>query len=201
MARKKLKPKNGAPYVETDIHELGDKRLSPDEAVIREREDLIKVVSAKKIAGQEGLEDSERAGGARMAWTEVIRRLQKINSEIQARDGISGHIALYRPKRRDEYQPMDWEQVPPGGPFFRDHVYVYGMEKQPTPEWSVVTLDNAGLPERERIGWRSVVLAFIKSGAIPYRNACEEFGDPSSDLRAYREGGWFDQVKKFMEAR
>lgn len=180
--------------IEPDINELGDKRLSPEEAVIREREELLKKASKHRIWGQDELEDSGRTGGTRLYYTEVIRRIRNINPSIMIQDGSYGNVAIYRPKRRDEY---DYEQFDPrvGADWRWDHEYVTGMPKQWLPEYSGITLDSSNLPTREFRGYRSVLIALIVARALPYRDVIREFGDPSSDRRSVL---WFEQLQKYM---
>lgn len=181
--------------IETDSSQLGDKSLSPDEAVIREREELLKKASKHRIWHQDELEDSGRTGGARLYYTEVIRRIRKINSEIMFRDGIDGQVAIYRQKRRDEY---DWEQFDPkvGNDWRWDHDYSSGLPKDWLPEYSGITLDSSNLPTREFRGWRSVLIALVKGGAISYNETVIEFGDPSNDRRSKM---WFEQLLKWKQ--
>lgn len=164
-----------APYVETDVHELGDSRLSASEAVIREREALLKKASVYRIYGQDELEDAERSLGPRLQYGEVIRRLQQANSQIQVRDGSPGSVALFIPKRRDEYQPEDAHLR---GTFAGDHKYVTGFLKEPLPEWGHVTNDTSLVAVREVRGWRSVLISLVKQDVISYGQAIKHFGEP-----------------------
>lgn len=190
-----------APLVEVDPLELTDKRLNPEESVAKEREELLAIEAKKKIVGQKELEDVERASGPRIQWADLIARLQKLNPNIRVKDGVEGSVALYLKKRPEEYTPADLSrfEVPPNGQFFIDHKYVTGFPKQPLAEWSTVTVDTSHVAHREQRSWRSVLLSFIKQRAFSYRAAIEEFGDPTGDVRAYRAGGWFDQMRpKFI---
>lgn len=186
--------------IQTDIAELGDKRLSPEEAVAKEREELLAIEAKKKVSGQEEMEDPRRAEGPKIYWSDFLRRLLTLNPEIRPRDGMEGSVALYIHKRPDEFMAGDlYGDVPPGGQFFVDHKYVTGFPKRQLSEWSIVEVDTSHVAVREKRSWRSVLLALIKAHAITIRQANDEFGDPSSDKRAYREGGWFDQIKRFKE--
>lgn len=197
---------NGAPYVEPVKEMLGDKHLNPEEAVAREREDLLRIESKKKIWGQEELEDRERAGGPRMPWTELLSRIRKCNPAIQVKDGKEGSLALYLHKREDEYTDIDnillWQpsvahamNIPvPKDEFFIHHKYLTGFDKHPMPEYSYVTVDSSHIAHREYRSWRSVLIALIKAKAITYAAAIEEFGDPSGDKRCTR---WFEQLQKY----
>jgi hypothetical protein len=181
--------------IQPDSNELGDKRLSPEEAVVREREDLLRMASKKKIWGQAELEDPSRSAGPRLYYTEVLRRLWKLNLALRVEDGSDGQVAIYRPKRYDEY---DWEQFDPHAPksWRWDFEYVTGMEKGWIPEYAHVTVDTSNLAKREVRGWRSVLIALIKARAISYRGTIQEFGDPSNDQRSMR---WFEQLQKFTD--
>ena len=197
IAGRKFKKSGIAPLVEVDPLELTDKRLNPEEAVIRERQELLKMASKSKISGQEELEDAERACGPRLNWTEVLRRLQKCNPQIQVKDGMPGSVALYLRKKSWEFTESDQlGDQRPKDPFFIDHKYVGGFPKHEMPEYSFVDIDTSHLPTREHRGWRSVLIALIKTGAITYESAIKEFGDPTGDSRS---GRWFDQVGKFKK--
>jgi hypothetical protein len=180
--------------IQPDSSELGDGRLSPEESVIKEREDLLRKEARKKIWGQAELEDPGRSAGPRLYYTEIIRRLLKLNPELMIQDGSKDQVAIYRPKRQDEY---DWEQFDWSAPtsWRWDFEYVTGMEKGWIPQWAHVELDTSNLAKREIRGYRSVLIALIKARAISYRGAIQEFGDPSDDQRS---GRWFEQLQKFM---
>lgn len=182
--------------IQIDRNELGDKRLNPEEAVAREREELLKQAAVKKIWRQEELEQAERSCGPRLHWTEILRRLLRINPQLAPRDGLKGHVAIYRRKRQDEYDIAEFDPMQKDS-FFWDHVYVTGMPMGELPEYSHVILDSSNLPVREIRGWRTVLIALIKSGAISYAAAIREFGDPIHDQRS---GLWFDQLQKFVRS-
>lgn len=191
----KLKPRPGAPLVETDIRNLGDKHkiLSPQEAVHAEREALLKKASACKIYMQDVLEEKERSLGPRLHCNEIIRRLREINPQIQMRDGTEGNIAIYRRKRDEEYDTEEFD--PHGDPFFWHHKYMTGMPIVELPEWGYIDVDTSHLPTREHRGWRSVLIALIKMGAITYGQAIKEFGDPIHDRRSTL---WYEQLARYM---
>src|SRR5437773_1873227 len=102
---KKFKKSGIAPLVETDKSQLGDTHLNPEEAVIREREELLQIASTRRIWGQDELEDVGRSEGPRMASGDLIHRIRKINGAIHFLDGIPGNVAIYRPLRRNEVDP------------------------------------------------------------------------------------------------
>jgi hypothetical protein len=194
MTKKKKKKQVNAPFVETDIRELGDGRLSAAEACERETESLLAIEAKKRIWMQDELEDPERQSGQRLNWTEVIRRLRRCNPGIVPYESNTpGDIALLVRKKPHEFTAADAE-LPNG--FLRDHKYITGFPRQELPEYSYVTLDSSLLPTREVRGWRSVLLSLVRSGVISYPAAIQEFGDPRGDQRSTR---WSEQTKEFRK--
>lgn len=179
--------------IQPDINELGDKRLSVEEANIKKGEEVLKQAAQYKISGQAEIENSDRSAGPRLYYTEILRRIWKINPTIQVLDGLPGNVAIYRRKSNLEViEDVHETEVN----FFTDHVYVTGMEKAWIPEFSHVILDTSFLPTREIRGWRSVLIALIKSRALKYEDAIQEFGDPFFDQRSKR---WFEQLNPIKE--
>lgn len=187
--------KNQAPMVETDIHELGDKRLNPEEGVIKEREALLTKASKYRIYGQDELEDPDRALGPKLSYTEVISRIRRAQPQLKAIDGSPGNIALYFPRNPKDYaatcQEWDWEHDSLKDPFFRYNRYVGGFPKHELPEYSTVDIDTSLLPTREKRGWRSVLITLVKQGVMSYGEAIAEFGDVGTDRRGWR---WNEQL-------
>ena len=147
--------------------QLGDKHLAGDELRAYEEERALNMASKSKIYGQDDLEDEDRSAGPRLYYTEIIRRIRKINSEIKVVGGKQGSVALYRPKNRWEYDES--ERDPERQAWAWDYVYVCGLEIDWLPEYSHVLLDSSHLPTREIHGWRSAIIALVKSGAICVR--------------------------------
>lgn len=183
-----------APYVEPDKTQLGDTHLNPEEFVIREREELLKIESKKRIHGQDELEKSDRSLGPRMFYTEILRRLKDINDSIKVLDGSEGSVALYVEKGREEFKSGDFDNIPPNGVWFVHHKYVGGMLKDWLPEWGHVTTCSSKIAHREVRGWRSVLLQLIKTNVITYWQAVEKFGNPILDQRSKF---WFEQTAKY----
>lgn len=191
--------------VQPDINELGDKRLSPEEGVIKLRQECLEQAAANRIPFQKELEDQERSAGPRLYYTEIIQRIRKAagytadgNPRIQILDGSPGNVAIYRIKHRGEYDGSEFLETrrPPNGlhrDFFKDHVYVTGMPKDWLPEYSHVILDTSLLPVREIRGWRSVVMALVKSGALTYQQAINQFGEANGQ----RSTPWHEQLRSF----
>lgn len=149
----------------TDINDLGDKRLSPEEGVAELKERNAKLVEAKKIPHQALYENHAMAWGNPMAHNELIRRIQKLSSNIIIEDGgVPGAVAVRIPARDEDGQPTK--------------KYITGFYKKPLPEWSSVVTDKNGLATREIRGWRPVVEALVRAGAITKEQYYAAFGEP-----------------------
>ncbi len=135
--------------------------------------------------------DADRSNGPRMAYTELIRRLKKIYPPLLVKDGVEGNVALYRRKKGEEMAAEGYDLSRPT--WYNEHKYVAGFPKTEIPEWGHLVGDTDGIAEREVRGWRSVLIAFIESGAITYQAAVEEFGNPSDDMR---NGHWMQILEQ-----
>lgn len=182
-----------APLVEADINELGDKRLSPEEGVFREREALLARCAHNKIGGQTELEDPERSGGPRLQYTELVSRLRRCIPGLMAVDGAPGSVALYYPRNREEYNEARSEWEWGRDEFFLTNKYVGGFPKQEIAEFSHVLIDSSHLPTREVRGWRSVLISLLKQGVVSYRTLVKEFGE-ANGKRAWR---WQEQTRRW----
>jgi len=182
--------------VVNDRRRLGDQFLDPTENLAKLKEGNAKLVEKQKIAGQAELEDSERAGGPRIPYQELVRKIQKLNSNIKVLDGSPGSVAIYVLKTNKEIAESANEDNGDRtrSDWFKAHKYVTGCPKEPLPEYSTVTVDERGIAKRELRGWRSILIALIKNRAITYRQAVEEFGDPLTDSRS---GRWFEQLQSY----
>jgi hypothetical protein len=169
--------------IQTDINELGDKRLNPAEGVVKLREQCLKDASKYKIEDQQQLQDAKRSEGARLSYTELLTRLQKIVPDLVAREGSAGNLALYCPRNTDQLDAALRE----GGSsdfFFIFNRYVGGMPKEELPEWGYVDIDTSLVATREHLrGWRTILIGLIRCGVLSYADAVAEFGDPSADQR------------------
>jgi len=177
--------KQKAPAVFADSGHLGDRNLDARGVVDKATEENQAMTDKFRIAGQDELEDQERSAGPRMEPSEFIWRVKKENSQIIVRDGgVPGAVALYvyvEPYLREEGNETQ--------PF----KYVAGFEWEPLPEFAHIITDSRGLPKKEYRGWRSVLISLIKGGALTYRQAVEEFGNPTGQ-RAER---WFSELRNY----
>lgn len=194
MAKRKLKPLPGAPYVEPVKAMLGDKHLNPEEEVKRQREELLNIRHEKhSFPGQDqGLTDAGRSEGPKTPSGLIVARLLKLNPRILVKDGIPGNVALYAPKSEAEMARDGYDLTRPQ--WWCEHKYVTGLPVTALPEWGHLTTDTDGIAEREVRGWRSLLIALVKQGVITYPQAIEEFGEPVNDSRAYF---WFKELGKY----
>lgn len=205
--KREFKKSGIAPVVEPDIHELGDKRLNPEEGVAREREALLHKVSAFRIPGQDELENPDRQYGPRISAEKFIVVLQHLAPGLVAKEtrlpekwatpGAEGEFALYYPRTTDELD----EVLREGGStdtFFIFNKYVGGMPRTELPEFGYVDIDTSRIATREHIrSWRTVLIQLMKAGVISYRQAIDAFGEPLTDARSRR---WFLETETWRKA-
>jgi hypothetical protein len=176
---------------------LGDKRLNESESLAKLKEENRRLTDRQKIAGQRELEDLERAGGPRMPFQELVRKIKRLNPGLKIVDGSEGNIAIYVLKTNQELVESfnedngdttrhEWHKA------FK---YVTGCPKEPLPEFSAVTVDERGLAKRELRSWRSILISLIKAKALSYRQAVEEFGDANGQ-RSWR---WHEQLQRYKQ--
>lgn len=187
-----------APLVETDINELGDKRLDPKEGVAQQREKCLAQASQYRIEDQDELADAGRMYGARLGYAALLSRLQKLAPGLQARDGAPGQLALYFPRKEKELDAAIREGSGGSGDlFFLMHKYVGGFPKEELPEWGYVDIDTSLIATREHSrGWRTVLIGLMHCSVISYQDAIEEFGDPAKDPRGHI---WLKKTKEWRQ--
>lgn len=171
---------------QTDINELGDKRLDVKEGVIKLREDCLKDASKYIIPDQAELQNEKRSMGGRLNYTEVLTKLQKRVPDLVAKDGSEGNLALYCPRTPGQLDVAIREGSGGSGKdmFFLLNRYVGGMPKEELPEWGYVDIDTSLIATREHLrGWRTILIGLIRCGVLSYADAVAEFGDPANDPR------------------
>jgi hypothetical protein len=172
---------------------LGDSHLDEHENLAKLREGNKKLIEKNKIAGQRELEDSQRAGGPRMPFQELVRRIQNLNHSIKVVDGSEGNVAIYVLKTNQELAESrnedDGDQTRYA--WHKAFKYVSGIPKEALPEFSMVTVDDRGIAKRELRSWRSVLISLIKAKALSYRQVVEEFGEALGS----RSNRWNEQLQ------
>lgn len=137
--------------------------ISPAEAVAKAKEETRKQATQHRVPDQDVLENREAAKGYYLEYSELIARIGRLNSKILfQKGGVDNAVAVRFPK--------------PDGMGGHTLEYVTGFFCQPLPEFSSVILDDKGLPVREVRGWRSVLHALIRAGALTKRQCDVVFG-------------------------
>lgn len=177
--------------IQPDSSNLGDKKLNPEEALAKSKEDTRRMQQAKGLLlyKQEELEDASRGDGPKLYYKELIQRLEKLNPQLLIRDGAPGNIAVYVLKTREQREADGNDPNAPD--WYNDHKYVTGFPCDWISEYSTITVDERGLPKRHQRGWRSILIDLIKAHGITYSNAVKEFGEPTGE-RSWR---WNDQLR------
>lgn len=173
--------------------QLGDGYLDPAEEVIRQRERLLEDISSRRAYGQEEIEKPERSEGPRLYYSVFLRKLKAVYPQLLVKDGIPGHVALYRPKTQGEIIRDGYDLEVPR--WYNEHRYFAGFPKDHIPEWGHYINDTDGIAVREVRGWRTVLIALIKQGIANYEDVVKEFGDPIHDQRSKF---WFEQLQEYM---
>jgi hypothetical protein len=146
--------------------------ISPAEAIAKATEDTKKQASAFRVPDQAILENQEMAkeAGYWLSWNDLISRISRLNPQILfQKGGVANAIAVRYPKR-DEHGETRQE-------------YITGFYCESLPEYSSVTLDDKGLPHREIRGWRSVLVALIRAGALT-KQQCDTIFGPATGQRS-----------------
>lgn len=165
--------------IQTDINELGDKRLNPEEGLAKIIEENTAMRAKDKLPGQEQLEDVEQALGRPMAYQELVRRLKILNPNLVIGDGgVNNAIAvrIYRDNGDGEGNRL---------------TYLTGFYKTILPEYSSVTVDEYGVALNETRGWRTVLLMLMKQRAASFPRVVEVFGDAFGQ----RSNRWHEQLQ------
>lgn len=155
--------------IQPDIHELGDKRLSPEEGVAKLKEENIALRQSMghTIPHQELLKRREIAEGRKMEWQEVIRRLNLLCPlQLVILDsfvpGVGPSIAI---------------KAPHNGPDGMELKYLTGFPKTVLPEYSWIEVDEHNCPIKEHRGWRNVVRTLWQKGLTDGDAVARVFGD------------------------
>lgn len=151
--------------IETDISQLGDKRLAGDELIAREKEKTQAQLDTKRIPDQDALEQREAGMGQVLPTGEFLRLLSKISPGlIIEKGGYPNSVALRR-----------WING--------EKKYVTGFQLLDgfIPEYSTVITDENKLPVAEVRGWRNVLIALLKQGMINMEAVKREFNVTTSN--------------------
>jgi len=155
---------------------------------------LLHDIAVRKAYGQDDIDKAERSEGSKMYYSVLIRKLRNIYPALMVKDGMEGHVALYRPKTDAEIVNDGYDLSVPR--WYNESKYFTGFPKDAIPEWGHYLNDTDGIAIREVRGWRSVLIAMIKQGLVTYESVLQEFTDPIHDQRSKY---WYDQLKDYIK--
>lgn len=168
-----------------DSSSLGDTHLSPEENVAKLKEGIANTLETKKIKNQADLENVEMSLGEVLQPNDFIRRVEKINSDINIKKGgYPGAVQV---------RFMTWD-ADHDSPTFGTKVskYVSGFfVDRPLQEFSIIVPGPNGLATRHIRGWRTVLLDLFHAGALTYPQIKAAFGEPLGQ----RNGLWMEQTQ------
>jgi hypothetical protein len=156
--------------IQPDKHELGDLRLDLKEGTAKAREENIQIASKYRIPDQDTLEKIGMALGQVMDWKAFVNKLLTLSPNLVVEKGGYPNAVAVRVIKKNEFGETKKE-------------YVSGFLMERMPEFSSVILDENKLPKREIRGWRTVLEALIRSGAITQKQCDLKFG-PALGQRA-----------------
>jgi len=121
--------------------------------------------------------DWNRRKGEVMHSSDLIIRLQKLNSHIQVQQqyNFENDWGLYS-SERGRLQ------------------FLTGMPKGWLTEFSYAMVDDRNLPTEERRGWRTVLIYCLMKGALSWKQVLAEFGEPDD---AFNEERWMTITADF----
>lgn len=157
--------------IETNPDRLGDKLLSPQEALLRAFEETDRRLRVYRLTDHEELKDAKMRFGHPLSFVELIRRVRKINPALWVEDSINmpGHCGFYRYKRPERSDDPDKE-------------FLAAFPKTILPEFSIILTDAADLPIKEQRGWRTVLLRLIQQRALRIEDVLVAFDEASGTV-------------------
>lgn len=140
------------------------KRLSPEETLLASYQDTDQRLNAYRLSDHEQLKQVEKRAGQMMTSSEFIQRVEKVtHREVWAEKSLRspGVLGFYHVKNREK-------------------TYVCAFDEGVLPEHSIIEVDNADLPVKERRGWRTVLTRLLQSGAMSWPQILHSFSDTHS---------------------
>lgn len=142
--------------VEPNINRLGDKLLSPKEALKKAYEETDKRLNKYRLYDHEELKQTAARMGKPLTHNVFIARVLKMNPNLIYEDSINypGHGAFY---------------------LVTNNIKKYlgaAFQKGFLPEFDIIQVDAADLATGKTVGWRSVLWRLIKQKAIT-KNQCD----------------------------
>jgi hypothetical protein len=148
------------------------------EELVRQQEKSREMVKEFRFYKQDELLDEKSRRGQVMDCFEFLEKLNTIRPAYLSavvRRGLSG-LAIYKPHAGIDGLRQDW-------------MYVCGVQVGYMYEYSVIRVDNHGLPTNEKYrGWRTVLLRAIQKDCLTEEEVDRVFGPATGPAsRRYRE--------------
>lgn len=121
--------------------------------------------------------DWSRRRGDCMHSSDLIFRIQRLNPHIYVQQQICF--------------PTDWGLYSSALGRIQ---FLTGLPKGWLTEWSYAIVDERDLPVEERRGWRTVIVYALMKGAITWKQAIAEFGEPKD---GFNEQRWCEALADF----
>lgn len=144
-----------------DSTKLGDGKLSPHEQLKKSFEETDSALMQYRLDDHEDLKNAEKRLGKPMQHQELIRRIERCNPRVWAEATINHDTGM------NFYTNRKGVKTCLGAAF----------EKGWLPEFSIVFVDAADLPVKEKRGWRTVVVRLLKQRIITWEQVLNVFGD------------------------
>jgi len=117
----------------------------------------------------EWFKDWSRRKGEMIHASDLILRLQKLNSHISVQNQVNF--------------PDDWGIYTSAMGRIQ---FLTGFPKGWLTEFSYAMVDDRDLPTEERRGWRTVLIYCLMKGALTWEQIMKEFGEPSDSWNEMR---------------
>jgi hypothetical protein len=159
--------------IQPEREKLGDKVLRGAEALAQSFEQTDKALEQYRLPDQQQLKNVDARTGQPMHFTELVARIRKLNPSLWVEDSIHcpGHVGIYRHRTPTAEDPCDKE-------------FLVAFPAEVLPEYSIIEVDAADLPIRERRGWRTVLVRLLQQKALRIKGVIELFGDASGESSA-----------------
>lgn len=155
-----------------DSNQLGDKKLSKEEALLEKYEDTDRQLKRYRLDDHEELKDEKKRSGYQKHSSELISKVCTLNPKLWVEETVTpryGTVLNFYTTGRDE-QGKEIKRC------LQAAFYPGWM-----PEFSWLEVDRADLPIKEHRGWRTVLMRLLKAQVLNWRDVKETFGDATGE--------------------
>lgn len=135
-----------------------------EEALKLSKEKTERQLDANRLPDQEQLADVKSRMGTPMTHETMISKVRKmLNYRVWAEDSIN------YPGGMNFYMTHMGQKICLNTPFLKGIM----------PEYTILHLDDRGLPGKRTVGWREVLARLIRTGHTTVQQCEEHFGEPT----------------------